>query len=280
MQIADALKQARQQLSNSDSANLDAEILLSSILNCDRSYLYGHPERDIPDDYIEEFLKKVSLRAFGHPVAHLINNREFWSMDFMVSPDTLIPRPETEVLVEAAIKLIPNNKNFSVLDLGTGCGAIAIAIASERPKIKVTATDISSDALIIAIKNAGIHYIKNIIFKQGDWFDIDDPGTYDLIVSNPPYIRSDDPHIEQGDVRFESKTALISGKDGLDDLRIIINQAKSHLKNNGWLLVEHGYDQGDEVRKLFLDNGYTNTSTIKDYSGNDRVTLGTYITHG
>ena len=273
MQIADALKQAKQQLTASESANLDAEILLCSVLRCERSYLYGHSERDLPDDYIEDFFKLVSSRAAGHPVAHLIKNKEFWSLDFLVTPDTLIPRPETEILVEAALKLIPKDEKFSVLDLGTGTGAIAIAIASERPKAKITATDINSDALMIAIKNAAAHCIKKITFKQGNWFDIEELGTYDLIVSNPPYISADDPHLEQGDVRFESKTALVSGKDGLDDIRKILASAKSHLKQNGWLLIEHGFEQGEAVRRLFSENNFNQVNTLKDFSDLERVTM-------
>jgi release factor glutamine methyltransferase len=279
MQIAKALKQAKHQLSNSDSANLDAEVLLCSLLNCERTYLYSHPEKELAEDDYAAFNRLIESRATGHPVAHLTKNKEFWSLDFMVTPDTLIPRPETEVLVETALTLIPSDSHVSVLDLGTGTGAIAIAIASERPNADITATDISSDALMIAIKNAAAHCVKHIIFKHGNWFEIDELETYDLILSNPPYIRTNDPHLSQGDVRFESKKALVSGEDGLHDLRIIIKEAKLHLKNNGWLLVEHGYDQGNEVRQLFLDYDYTRVSTIQDYDGNDRVTIGSQINH-
>lgn len=274
MQINDALKQAGQQLSLSDSSNLDAEVLLCSVLNCERSYLYTYPEKEITQDDNESFKQLVALRAEGHPIAHLIQNKEFWSLDFMVTPDTLIPRPETEVLVETALKLIPEDINFSVLDLGTGTGAIAIAIGSERPKTKITATDINSDALMIAIKNSATHCIKKITFKQGNWFDIDELGTYDLIVSNPPYISANDPHLEQGDVRFESRMALVSGEGGLDDIREIIVNSKKYLNKDGWLLIEHGYKQGKAVRDLFSKNNFHMIGTIKDYSNLERVTMG------
>lgn len=282
MQIVDALKQARQQLclsesARTDSPDLDAEILLCSILKCERTYLYAHPEQEISNNETESFNKLITLRCEGQPVAYLTEQKEFWSLSFRVSQDTLIPRPETELLVETALKYIPSNSTISILDLGTGSGAIAIAIASERPLIKITATDTSDAALKIAKLNADSHQIKNIAFKKANWFDSEDSKLYDLIVSNPPYINNDDPHLKQGDVRFEPLSALASGDDGLDDLRKIISESKHYLNNQAWLLVEHGYNQGEQVRQLFIENGFTSTSTIKDYSNNDRVSIGQLI---
>jgi release factor glutamine methyltransferase len=276
MQIIDALKHARQQLNISDRAKLDTEILLCSILRCERTYLYTHPEQTLSNKETGSFNTLVSLRSEGRPVAHLTNKKEFWSLSFHVTQDTLIPRPETELLVETALKLIPTDSSKTILDLGTGSGTIAIAIASERPLVNITATDTSDKALKIAKLNAEIHKIKNIEFKKANWLE-EESNSYDIIVSNPPYISNNDPHLKQGDVRFEPLSALASGEDGLDDLRIIINESKNNLNKQGWLLVEHGYNQGQQVKQLFIDNNFTSTSTIKDYSNNDRVSIGQLI---
>jgi len=277
MQIVDALIHARQQIDSSGSTRLDAEILLYSVLKCDRTSLYAYPEREISNSDTETFNQLITLRAEGHPVAYLTKQKEFWSLSLCVNPETLIPRPETELLVETSLKLIPTNSAKEILELGTGSGAIAVAIASERPLINITATDKNDNALNIAKLNADSHQIRNITFKKADWFDIANINTYDLIVSNPPYISNDDPHLNQGDIRFEPISALASGKDGLDDLRTIIHDAVKYLNTRGWLLVEHGYNQGKEVRQLFIDNGFTSTSTIKDYSGLERVSIGQLV---
>ncbi len=277
MQIVDALKHARQQLNMSDSTRLDVEVLLCSVLKCERTHLYTYPEQALSNKEIDSLNTLVSLRSEGQPVAHLTNQKEFWSLSLHVSRDTLIPRPETELLVEAALKLVPTDSEKNILDLGTGSGAIAIAIASERPLLNITATDTSDKALKIAKLNADLHAIKNISFKKANWFNLENSEPYDLIVSNPPYISNDDPHLKQGDVRFEPLSALASGKDGLDDLRIIIHQSRNNLNKQGWLLVEHGYNQGQQVKQLFIENNFTSTSTIKDYSGNDRVSIGQII---
>ncbi len=276
MQIVDALKHARQQLDISDSAKLDTEILLCSILRCERTHLYTYPEQALSNREIESFNILVSLRSEGQPVAHLTNQKEFWSLLFHVTQDTLIPRPETELLVETALKLMPEDSSKAILDLGTGSGAIAIAIASERPLLNITATDTSDKALKIAKLNAETHKIKNIEFKKANWLE-EESNSYDIIVSNPPYISNNDPHLKQGDVQFEPLSALTSGEDGLDDLRIIIHESNNNLNKHGWLLVEHGYNQGQQVIQLFVDNNFTSTSTIKDYSNNDRVSIGQLI---
>jgi release factor glutamine methyltransferase len=283
MQIVDALKHARQQLEvsdsvESDSTKLDTEILLCSALKCERTHLYTYPEQVLTNNEIESFNKLIDLRSEGHPVAHLTNQKEFWSLSFHITKNTLIPRPETELLVETALKLIPTDSNKNILDLGTGSGAIAIAIASERPIANITATDASDEALTIAKLNAESNNINNIEFIKANWLEFDtENNNYDLIVSNPPYINIDDPHLKQGDVRFEPLSALASGEDGLDDLRIIIRESANILNKEGWLLVEHGYNQGEQVRNLFIENGFTSTSTIKDYSDNDRVSIGQLI---
>jgi release factor glutamine methyltransferase len=282
MQIVDALKHARQQLiasdnTDSDNVRLDTEILLCSVLKCERTHLYSYPEQILSNDESESFIALVDKRSQGHPIAHLTKQKEFWSLSFHVTDDTLIPRPETELLVETALERIPIDSTKYILDLGTGSGAIAIAIASERPLAMITATDASDKALNIAKHNADLNSIDNINFIEANWFDRLNSNAYDLIISNPPYINNDDPHLKQGDVRFEPLSALTSGKDGLDDLRTIIHESTNHLKKQAWLLVEHGYNQGAQVRQLFTENNFTSVTTIKDYSDNDRVSIGYLI---
>jgi len=282
MQIVDALRQARQELDASDSAKenntqLDTEVLLCSVLKCVRTHLFTYPEKKLSIQENKSFNTLIALRAEGHPVAHLTNKKEFWSLAFHVTQDTLIPRPETELLVETALKLIAIYSTKSILDLGTGSGAIAIAIASERPLAKIIATDKNAKALDIAKLNAESHQASNIEFKETNWFDQLETQRYDIIVSNPPYICKDDPHLKQGDVRFEPLSALASGAEGLDDLRIIIHDSKKVLNKQAWLLVEHGYNQGEQIRNLFIENSYTSVSTIKDYGDNDRVSIGQLI---
>lgn len=277
MQIVDALKHARQQLHASGSAQLDSELLLCEVLNCERSYLYAYPEKELTKHNIESLNQFIALRAQGHPIAHITKQREFWSLLLHVDEHTLIPRPETEILVDAALKLIPKDNKKDILDLGTGSGAIAIAIASERPLAKIIATDKSDKALHVAKQNAEKHNINNIHFINADWFNMENKQSYDVIVSNPPYICNDDTHLKQGDVRFEPLSALTSGKDGLDDLRIIIREAKNRLNKQGWLLVEHGYNQAKQVQQLFNENNFNSVTTIRDYGDNDRVTIGEII---
>ena len=277
MQIANAIKYAQQQFVKSDSARLDAEVLICSVLKCERIHLYTYPEKRLSNTDLSSFKKLIKLRIEGHPIAHLIQKREFWSLDLEVTIDTLIPRPETEILVEAALDLIPKELPRSILELGTGTGAISIAIASSRNLARITATDIKKAALDVAISNAKSYQLSNINFENANWFDMKDISTYDLIISNPPYICIDDPHLGQGDVRFESESALVSGKEGLDDLRIIITGAKNHLNNNGWLLVEHGHQQGKTIKQLLKNNNYSTISTLKDYSNLDRIGIGQWV---
>jgi release factor glutamine methyltransferase len=274
MQIVDALNHAKQQLVSSASARLDAEILLCTVLKCDRTRLYTHPEQEIAVEELNTFNELIAHRAAGHPIAYLTGQKEFWSLTLNVNCDTLIPRPETELLVDTALTLIPNDSATKLLELGTGTGAIAIAIASERPLVNITATDLSEAVLNVAQKNASSNNIQNISFEKADWFKIPNINTYDVIVSNPPYICSDDPHLKQGDVRFEPITALASGADGLDDIQTIIHGARQYLNPQGWLLLEHGYNQAEQVRQLFNDNGYAESATVKDYSGIERISMG------
>jgi len=278
MQIVDAVKHAQQQLVGSDSARIDTELLLCSVLKCERSHLYTYPEQNLSSAELNSFNDLIEQRNIGHPIAHLIQKKEFWSLELQVTTETLIPRPETEILVEAALNIIPNESSFSILELGTGTGAISIAIASDRKLANITATDIKERALIVAKVNTEAHQLNNINFQNANWFDINNISTYDLIISNPPYISIGDPHLKQGDIRFEPESALISGEEGLDDLYIIIAGAKNYLNKNGWLLLEHGYQQGKTVRQLLKENNFSTISTIKDYSNLDRVSIGQWLT--
>jgi len=253
---------------------IDAEMLLLHLLGRDRSWLFLHGEEGLGDADATAFDVLVMRREAGEPVAYVTGTRGFWTLDLQVTPATLIPRPETELLVEGALARIPKDAAARIVDLGTGSGAIALAIASERPHAQVIATDASEAALAIARQNAGRNHIANVEFRHGSWFAPLAGERFDLIVSNPPYIESGDPHLDEGDLRFEPATALASGTDGLDDLRVIANEATSHLKEKGWLMVEHGWNQGAQVRALFEAAGLLEVQTMTDLEGRDRVTLG------
>lgn len=260
----------------SDSARLDAECMLSFVLNKETVYLRTWPEKILDDSIHEQFLKLLKRREQGEPIAYIVGSKEFWSFNLNVSKDTLIPRPETEMLVEQVIKIAHQQKLNSILELGTGTGAIAIAISSEIQKLeqqpKIVATDISLQALDVAKQNAA-RYKQGIEFVESDWFNSIELQKFDLIVSNPPYIQQGDVHLTQGDVRFEPMSALVSGDDGLDDIRAIIEQAKNRLNPGGYLIFEHGYDQGSAVRALFEANAYTHIQTHTDLAKNDRMTF-------
>jgi release factor glutamine methyltransferase len=258
----------------SDSPRLDAELLLAHALGKDRSYLRAWPERVPAPAQAARFESLLARRLAGEPVAHLLGVREFWSLDLQVTPDTLIPRPETELLVERALLRIPADRPATVADLGTGSGAIALAIASERPRAQVLATDRAPAALTVARRNAAAHAIDNVEFREGDWCAGLPADTFDIILSNPPYIAAQDPHLAQGDARFDPRSALVAGPDGLDDLRRIIRDAARCLKPGGWLLVEHGYDQGPAVVRLFATEGYRDIRDYPDLADNSRVTEG------
>ena len=256
------------------SARLDAELLLAHALGQSRSYLRAWPERLLTDQQVQVFAILVARRVAGEPIAHILGRREFWSLDLEVTPATLIPRPETELLVELALARIPVDAAWDIVDLGTGSGAIALAVAQERPRCRVMATDVSAAALAVAQANARRLAIGNVTFHQGTWYAGLGQQRFNAILSNPPYIRTDDPHLRQGDVRFDPPGALVSGTDGLDDLRVIVAGAPTHLHPGGWLLVEHGYDQGEAVRRLFVDAGLVGIHSLDDLAGHPRVCLG------
>jgi release factor glutamine methyltransferase len=256
--------------SHSTSPRLDAEVLLSLTLAKPRSYLHAWPEQHPSAEQISAYEQLVKRRSNGEPIAHLTGEREFWSLVLKVSPDTLIPRPETEQLVEQTLTHIAAQQGMQVADLGTGSGAIALAIAHERPNCGITAVDSSASALKIAKANAARLNIGNIHFHHGDWLQ-GLPATFDIIVSNPPYIRPDDPHLQQGDLLYEPATALVATDNGMAAINRICHQAREHLKPGGWLLLEHGYDQRQAVIKRLQQEGYSDIQAFKDLSGNDRL---------
>ena len=260
--------------SGSDAPLLDAQILLAHVLDHDRSWLYAHPDHRPNTVECAEFERLLKRRQSGEPVAHLTGRREFWSLPLRVDQNTLVPRPETEHLVEAALALdLPDDAR--VLDLGCGSGAIALALAKERPAWRITATDVSEQALGLASNNAQTLGLGDVRFAEGQWFDAVSPNElFDLIVSNPPYIANGDPHLEQGDLRFEPRSALVSGEDGLDDIRIIVAKAKTHLRPGGWLWLEHGYEQGGQVTDLLRQHGYDRPSHRRDLAGHLRCSGG------
>lgn len=275
LSIANAISLGVDTLSDSDSPRLDAEVLLCAAGDFTRTTLIAWPDRELSAKTEKQFRSFLELRRQGHPVAHLLQKREFWSLPLKVTPDTLIPRPDTELLVELSLELLKATKTPSILDLGTGTGAIALALASERPDAKVIATDQSEEALAVAQDNAASLSITNTEFHSGSWCDaLPKDSRFDLIVSNPPYIREDDPHLSQGDVRYEPLTALTSGITGLDDLKLIAKCAMPHLKPGGWLVLEHGYDQAESVVELLEKTGYSEVENHRDLGQNPRATIG------
>jgi len=258
----------------SDSAVLDAEVLLCHVLNKQRSYLRTWPEQALTPEQINAFHQLIQQRRSGTPVAYLTGKREFWSREFFVTPGVLIPRPDTECLIELSLKLVPPDTACNIADLGTGSGIIAITLAAERPHTQVLACDTSPGALAIARSNAAQHQLNNIRFYQSDWFADLPRQQFRLIVSNPPYIAEDDLHLQQGDVRFEPSRALIAAKRGLSDIKTIADHARFWLEPDGHLLIEHGYDQQDAVQAIFKNLGYLKVQTYRDLSGQPRMTYG------
>jgi release factor glutamine methyltransferase len=253
---------------------IDAEFLLAHCLGKTRSWLYAFSDQPLLDRQAEDFMALAKRRVAGEPVAYITGRRGFWSLDLHVSSDTLIPRPETELLVELALACIPPRDQCRVLDLGTGSGAIALALAHERPGSQVTAVDVSEPALAIANRNAAELKLRNLVLIRSHWFAELGNQLFDVIASNPPYIEADDAHLAQGDLRFEPRSALASGEDGLDDIRVIVAEAPQHLSPNGWLLIEHGWNQGAAIRQLFSAAGFSEIATEQDLEQRDRVTLG------
>jgi release factor glutamine methyltransferase len=273
--IRDLLSDAVARLAPHESARLDAELLLGHVLGKSRSFLFAYPEHRLDAEASARFQELIEARSAGHPIAQLIGKRNFWTLELAVDEHTLIPRPETELLVEAALARIPSTSPWRIADLGTGSGAIALAIASVRRLAQLVATDRSAAALRVASGNAerlGLH--SRIEFKAGDWCAPLQGQQFDLVVSNPPYIRADDAHLQQGDLRFEPIDALASGADGLDAIRVIATTAPAHLQPGGWLLLEHGFDQGAAVRALLDAAGFFQIETLLDLEARERVTLG------
>ncbi len=273
MSIRSLLETGREILAPDPLARLEAEILLGHALGVSRSFLFANPDLAVPLKRRSDFMALLRRRSQGEPIPYLVGKRSFWTFDLEITADVLIPRPETELLVEMALKVIPASIPCRAADLGTGSGAIALAIASERPKCEMHATELSEKALRVAQHNANKLNLRQIQFHQGCWLQ---PlaGKFQVIVSNPPYVNQGDPHLQQGDCRYEPSLALSPGDDGLRSIKEITASAPGYLLPEGWLLVEHGYDQGSAVRSLFSEVGFGNISTQADMAGLDRVCMG------
>ncbi|EOZ7621943.1 peptide chain release factor N(5)-glutamine methyltransferase [Enterobacter mori] len=270
------LREAVSELSESESPKRDAEILLEHVTGKSRTYLLAFGETLLTAEQEAQLAALLARRKTGEPVAHLVGEREFWSLPLYVSAATLIPRPDTECLVEQALARLPTAA-CSILDLGTGTGAIALALATERPDCTVTAVDVMPDAVTLAQRNVERLGLGNVTVLQSSWFTALENRLFALIASNPPYIDEHDPHLAQGDVRFEPLTALVAANEGLADLDHIVTTSRQHLLPGGWLLVEHGWTQGNAVRALFTNAGYREVATCRDYGGNERLTLGQWV---
>jgi release factor glutamine methyltransferase len=267
----------RRALAQASLAPIDAQVLLAHVLGRDRTWLHAHATEPLAVADADAFFKLAARRRSGEPIAYLTGRREFWGLALAVDDSVLIPRPETETLVDCALRRLPIDRALRVLDLGTGSGAIAIALAHERPRASVVATDSSEAALEIARKNAEQLGLRNVEFVRSDWYETRTGALarpFSAIVSNPPYVRAGDPHLAEGDVRHEPPSALTSGRDGLDALRTIIGGAGRHLVPGGSLVVEHGYDQATAVRELLDQAGLTELECLRDLSGIPRVSAG------
>ena len=258
----------------SDTADLDARILLEHSLSKDHAWLLAHRDDAIDGDALDRYKTLVRKRRSRTPVAYITGWKEFWSLRLGVDNSVLVPRPETEHLVDQALRLIPDARERHVADLGTGSGAVALAIASERPSCRVTATDVSAAALRVAQSNGQLIGVGNVVFVCADWLSALSGTVFDLIVSNPPYIAEDDPCLRQAELLHEPAGALKSGPGGLDALRMIGSNAVKHLRAGGWLVVEHGYDQREEVAKIFAQGGLQRISCRCDHAGHPRITAG------
>jgi release factor glutamine methyltransferase len=267
-----AIADATDRLSKvSDSARLDAEMLLCRTIDMPRSYLFAHPEDELDDLTRDRFEALMQRRLDGEPMSYITGTREFWSRELLVSPATLVPRPETELLVELALREIPRKAELQVLDLGTGSGAIAVSVAAERPLCIITATDVSADALAVARENVRQADLANVVCVKGNWTLSVAGRRFDVILSNPPYVREDDEALAA--LTHEPLSALASGKDGLDDIRILANDCAAILNIGGWLMIEHGADQQDAVADLFNAAGWTEITCHNDLAGRPRVTV-------
>ena len=257
---------------DASTARIEVQCLLQAVLQVNRAYLLTYPERILNEADHARYSALFDRRLQGEPIAYLLGEREFFGLTFKVTPATLIPRPDTELLVELALQHIP--QRGTVLDMGAGSGAIALSIAHQRPDAVVVAVDASTAALRVAAENAQRLGISNVHFMHSDWFAALAGERFDLIVSNPPYIEANDAHLGWGDVRFEPLSALASGADGLDDIRRICADARAHLHSGGWLMLEQGYDQAERVRRLLQQSGFSDVSSACDLAGIERVTVG------
>ncbi|GGN38861.1 MULTISPECIES: peptide chain release factor N(5)-glutamine methyltransferase [Marinomonas] len=278
MRIDELLKGAYERLTFvSDTAQLDAQLLLAHVLEVSTSYFYTWPDKTVESANIERFDVLLVRRERGEPIAYLLGHQAFWSVDLEVAPCTLIPRADTERLVEVALSVLDINRANRILDLGTGTGAIALALAAELPNANVVGVDLIEDAVALAKRNASRNRISNVRFVQSSWFDaLGTSESFDLIVSNPPYIDSNDEHLSQGDVRFEPKSALVAEKQGMADIEHIIQQASGYMAPNAYLVFEHGYDQALAVQQRLREAGFVSIESFQDLGGNDRVTIGQY----
>jgi len=278
MTIQALLRAAQARLQDSPSPRLDAEVLLAQTLAVSRSYLYTWPERAVTAAQQAAYETLLQRRVAGVPVAYLTGQREFWSLTLAVTPATLIPRPDTELLVECGLAVLPSDRPVQALDLGTGSGAIALALALSRPAAWVLGIDNSWDALTVALHNRQQLGVTNLQYLAADWNSalIDAP-CFDVILSNPPYLAAADPHLAQGDVRYEPLSALVAGNEGLAALQQIIAGASRQLKNGGWLWLEHGYQQAAAVKKLLAQHGYTSITSQTDLAGQWRVSGGQWL---
>lgn len=272
--IEQFLGDATQVLVASPTPRLDAEVLVMHVTGYTRTQLVTRAAEALGTEQEAKLRELLARRTRGEPIAYVTGRREFWSLDLMVTPDVLIPRPETELLVEQALARIPPEAAWTIADLGTGSGAVALAIAKERPRCHVTAIDASESALAVARANADRLGIRNVVFRHGDWLTPLADTQVDVIVSNPPYIADNDPHLGQGDVRFEPRYALTAGPDGLDAIRRIAIEAPAHIKPGGWLLLEHGAGQGTAAASIIGAAGFTEITGLSDLAGLDRVTAG------
>lgn len=273
--LAALLEDARARLATASATpGLDAEVLLAHALAKKRSFLYAWPQRTPPPATTERFAELLEQRLAGVPVAYLTGRREFWSLELEVTPATLIPRPETELLVELALERLPPATSLGVADLGTGSGAIALTLARERPCARIVATDVSKQALAVVRRNTARLKLHNVELRRGDWCAALNGERFALIVSNPPYVAGADPHLEWGDPRFEPRLALDGGEDGLTAIRTIAAQAVNHLLPGGWLLLEHGYDQGERVTAILRAQGFGELADYRDAAGLGRASIG------
>jgi release factor glutamine methyltransferase len=275
--IAQCLQLSAELESVSDSTRLDIELILCHILQKNRTWLFTWPDKTLTAEQQQLFDTFFHRRKNGEPVAHIIGEREFWSLPLAVNNSTLIPRPDTELLVETVLELFSGDtpsQQRCCLDLGTGTGAIVLALASEKTHWQLLGVDKSADAVALAEKNRAALNFGHVNILQSDWFAQITQQEFDVIVSNPPYIDPQDPHLEQGDVRFEPRSALIAENKGLADIELIVREGQHYLRSDGWLLLEHGYDQGEAVRTLLGTCGFVAVETRRDLGGNERVSLG------